>query len=450
MHSHAALLLSSVVIGLAVGGSSDVWPQFRGNGSGIVEGSPLPTEWGPDKNVRWKTQIPGVAWSSPVIWGDKVFVTTAITDNQYKPGPPNTSPPPKVPPGSGPPNDVYRWEVVCLDRESGEVIWRQEAMKDKPRVRIAPYNTYATETPVTDGERVYAYFGMHGVYCYDMAGKLLWTKDLGAFPMQQNYGSASSPVLEGDCLFLQIDNEQESFLVALDKKSGEEVWRADRDEKSVWGSPIIWKNKTRTELVTPGTLKVRSYDPATGELLWELAGYGGNNTNTPVGDADLLYVNLQGAPPTGPGGQGALGKLLAVKAGAAGDISLEPGQTANAGVAWSATRGGGSDTSPLAYGGYVYVFGRTGGVLTCYEAETGKEVYRERVPDAVSIWACPWASDGKVYVLDDAGTTSVLEAGSSFKVLRKNTLDDTTWATPAAADGAIYLRGVEHLYCIKS
>ena len=224
----------------------------------------------------------------------------------------------------------------------------------------------------------------------------------------------------------------------------------DRDEKSAWGSPIIWKNKTRTELVTPGSQKARSYDPATGQVLWELAGAGGNNTNTPVGDADLLYVILQGSPPTGPGGQGGQGGLLAVKAGASGDISLRPGETANASVAWSAPRGGGSDTSPLGYQGHVYVFGRNGGVLTCYDAATGREVYRERVPGAMSIWASPWANDGKVYILDDAGTTSVLQAGPSFKVLRKNTLDDTTWATPAAADGAIYLRGVEYLYCIKS
>lgn len=450
MHSHAALLLCSVALGLAAVGRADEWPQFRGNGSGIVDGSPLPTEWGPGKNVLWKTPIPGVAWSSPVAWGDKVFVTTAVTDNQFKPGPPGKTPPPNVQPGGGPPDQTYRWEVLCLDRESGKVIWRQEAMKDKPRIRIAPYNTYATETPATDGERVYAYFGMHGVYCFDMAGKPVWTKDLGAFPTKSNYGTASSPVLDGDRLFLQVDNEEKSFLVALDKKSGNEVWRVDRAEKTNWGSPIIWKNKVRTELVTPGAQHVRSYDPATGKVLWEFPVYGGNNTNAPVGDADRLYVILQGLPPSGPGGQGGQGGLLAVKAGAEGDISLKPGKTSNAGVAWAVKRGAGSDTSPLVYQGHVYVFSRNGGLLTCYNAATGKQAYRERVPGVKSIWASPWGNDGKVYILDDSGTTVVLQTGPKFKVLQKNTLDDTTWATPAAADGAIYYRGVDHLYCIKS
>ena len=448
MHLRAALLLSSVALGLAAVGRADEWPQFRGNGSGVVGGPPLPTEWGPGKNVRWKTPIPGVAWSSPVVWGDKVFVTTAITDNQYKPGPPDKAPPPKGQPGGAPPNQTYRWEVLCLDRASGKVVWRQEALKDKPRIRIAPYNTYATETPATDGERVYAYFGMHGVYCYDMAGKPVWKKDLGAFPTKSNYGTASSPALDGDRLFLQVDNEEKSFLVALDKKSGDEVWRADRAEKTNWGSPIVWKNKKRTELVTPSARSVRSYDLGTGKVLWEIAGTGGNNTSTPVGDADHLFVILQGAPPS-RGGQPGQGAVLAVKAGAEGDISLKPGESSNAGVAWSAPRPPGSDTSPLVYQGHVYVFARSG-VLTCYDAATGKQVYRERVPRLKSVWASPWGNDGKVYVLDDSGTTVVLKAGPRFEVLGENTLDDTTWATPAAAGGVIYLRGVNYLYCIKS
>lgn len=448
MRLRATLLLGSAVLGLAVVGRADEWPQFRGDGTGIVAGMPLPVEWGPDKNVRWKAEIPGVAWSSPIVWGDKVFVTTAIADEQFKPGPPEKTPPPKKPVAGQ--IAIHRWEVLCLDRESGEVVWRQQAMEDKPRILIAPYNTYATETPVTDGERVYAYFGMHGVYCYDMAGKLLWKKDLGAFRTKTDYGTASSPVLEGDHLFLQVDNEEKSFLVALNKISGEEVWRVDREEKTNWGSPIIWKNKVRTELVAPGARKVRSYDPVTGKVLWEIAGYGGNNTTTPVGDSELLYVILQGSPPRGPGGQGGgEGGLLAVKAGAEGDISLKPGESSNAGIAWSARRSAESDTSPLVFQGHVYAFGRSG-ILTCYDAATGSQVYRQRVPDIKNIWASPWGNDGKVYVVGDSGTTVVLQTGPAFNVLRTNTLDDTTWATPAAAEGAIYLRGVNFLYCIKS
>jgi outer membrane protein assembly factor BamB len=530
------------------------WPQFRGpHGSGVAAEATLPTEWGPDKNVRWKAKIPGVAWSSPIVWGDKVFVTTAVTDNQAKPpagggfggfggpggfggrgaggrggrrgvgGPPQ--PGQVLPPflqqrlnltdaqkkqlaelqkevdgkldqiltdaqrkqlkamregfgrggfgggggfggpggfgrggfgGGRPPDVVYRWYVYCLDRASGNVLWKQLAREGKPRIPIQQSNTYATETPATDGARVYAYFGMHGLFCYDTAGKLLWKKDLGTYPTMMGQGPASSPVLDGARLFLQIDNEEKSFLVALDKKTGEELWRAERGERTNHCSPVVWQNKQRTELVTSGSQKVRSYDPATGKVLWELGMGNGRCYATPVGDDERLYVGCEagfggfgGGPGGGRGGfGGGGGGLFAVRAGASGDVTLKTGETANAGVAWSQSRGGPEKASPLVYQGYVYVLRTNGGMVTCYDAKTGKQVYRERIPSSGAFWASPWAGGGKVFCLDDAGTTHVLQAGPEFKVLGKSSVGEMCWASPAVAGGALLLRGVDHLYCI--
>ena len=381
------------------------WPQFRGpGGNGLAAESKLPTQWEKDKNIAWKVKLPGLAWSQPVVWGDKIFVTTAQTDKEEKPslgpggpgfgpggpggfgprggrggfgpgggrggfgpgggrggfgpggggrgeksganrgpesegkGPPGGGGPQfgskKGPPGFGPtgggepPNVVYRWKVLCLDAALGKVLWEKTAREGKPRTPKSPSNTYATETPVTDGERVIAYFGMTGVYCYDLSGKLLWDKDLGAYPMQMGWGTSSSPVLDGGRVFVQCDNDKTSFLVALEKKTGDEAWRVARDENSNWSTPYVWKNRQRTELVTSGGTKIRSYDPASGKLIWELDA-GGSSYATPVGDDDLLYVESPGRM------MGAGGFLAAIRPGAAGDISLKEGETARAFVAWS-------------------------------------------------------------------------------------------------------------------
>lgn len=594
------------------------WKQFRGtNNTGVAE-DVLPAAWGQETHVLWKVAIPGVAWSSPIVSGDKVFVTTAITENQRKPagdftgggrggfvppqpgqimpaflqdrfnltaeqkgqldelqqdvdgklaklltdeqktqlkespqggrggaggfgpgggGPGGFGRPPQpgqiIPApvqdtlkltaeqkqqlddlqkdvdsrlarlltdeqnkqlkemremfgrgpggpggfaggrggpggpggfrggpggpggfgGGSPPNVVYRWEVYCLDRGTGKVLWKELALEGKPRIPIQPSNTYATETPVTDGERVYAYFGMHGLFCYDFAGKLVWKKDLGSYPTQMGNGPASSPVLDGGRLFLQVDNEEKSFVVALDARTGDELWRVDRNERTNHCSPIVWKNNQRTELVTSGSQKACSYDPATGKVLWELSMGGGTCHATPVGDSDLLYVGCSpgfgGGGPGGPPGGGGGGGMYAVRAGATGDITLKAGETTSAGVAWSQPRGAPDEASPLAYQGYVYILRKNGGIVTCLDARTGKQIYQKRIPEARSFWASPWAAGGKIFCLDDGGTTHVLQAGPEFEVLGKNSLEETSWASPAVADGAVFLRSVDHLFCIQ-
>ena len=242
-------------------GAEDNWPQFRGaGGNGLAGDNKLPLEWGADKNIRWKTEVPGVGWSAPIIWGNKLFVTTAVTDNQAKPKSGSRGGGGGGGRAKGPPDVTYRWQLHCLDAATGKEIWKQVALEAKPRISKHGSNTYATETPVTDGQHIYAYFGMTGLFCYDLTGKLIWKKDLGSYPMMAGWGTASSPVLEGELVFVQCDNEQKSFLAAFDKTTGAEKWRAERTEKSTWSTPYLWRNRQRTELVALGET-VRSVRP---------------------------------------------------------------------------------------------------------------------------------------------------------------------------------------------
>lgn len=465
------------------------WPQFRGPGNaGVAEGVPLPSEWSTDTHVAWKVEIPGAAWSCPIVWGDKIFVTTAITEKQQKPragggfgGPggggfgrrgrgPEGAAPGGPPPGGdddqkdapqgrrgfggrggrgggmgsgGPPPDVvYRFEVHCLDRATGETIWKQLAVERKPTIPMHATNTYASETPVTDGERVYAYFGMHGLYCFDLEGQPVWKKELGSYPMMAGWGTGSSPALDGDRLFIQCDNEKQSFLAAYDKKTGNELWKVDRDERSTWSTPYIWKAAGKTQVVTCGPNRIRSYDPADGKIIWELGGVGGSCNATPVGNEEMLFV--------GSGGNFGTSPLFAIKSTATGDLSLKQGETSNDGIAWSRTKAGPSMASPLLYQGYLYIVEQRGGMVSCYDAKTGEPAYyRKRIPDAGGCTSSPWASGDKIFCLDEAGQATVLKAGPEFEVLGQNKIGEMCWSTPAFADGMLLLRSIDHLYCIK-
>jgi outer membrane protein assembly factor BamB len=302
---------------------------------------------------------------------------------------------------------------------------------------------------VTDGERVYAYFGMTGVFCYDFAGKLVWKTDLGSYRMAMGYGTGSSPVLHDGRLFIQCDNEERSFLVALDGKTGKELWRTARPERTGWSTPLVWKNKVRTELVCLGSPKVRSYDPATGKQLWEMGGMSGQPHASMVASDELLYVGTGGMPSFGFGGGGGFGgssgkPLFAVKAGASGDITraTEP-------VAWNLPQAGPGMASPLLYEGHLYILDQRGSLLSCYDAKTGKQVYRERLPGGRGFTSSPWACDGKVFCLDDSGQTYVVQAGPEFKVLGRNPLNEMCWSSPAVAGNSLFLRTVDYLYCIR-
>ena len=432
------------------------WPGWRGpDGNGLSPEKKLPAEWGPDKNIAWKVALPGSGWSQAIVWDNKIFVTAAVTENQTKPkagdfNPMATADGPAsngfgffrgFGPPSPPPDKIYLWKVICLDSVTGNIVWEQTANKGKPRTTVNRNNTYASETPVTDGECVIAYFGNTGLYCYDISGNLLWSKDLGAYPMQMGWGTGSSPVLYGDRVFIQCDNDKESFLVALDKKTGDQLWRLDRNEKSNWSTPYIWKNKQRTELITAGGSKLRSHNPENGEILWEMSG-AGRNSLTPVGDQELLYADSVDRM------MGRSGPIVAIRAGASGDISLKAGETSNAFVAWSSQVRTCRVASPLLYEGCLYMLDQQRGQVRCYDAKTGKEYYSDRLEGAKGFTSSPWANDGKVFCLDETGLTVVLKAGPKLQVVATNKLDDTFWSSIAVVGENLLLRGVDHLYCI--
>jgi outer membrane protein assembly factor BamB len=429
----------TVIICLANSCTSN-WPQFRGPDSNqLTKEKKLPEEWSNDKNIEWKYKLNGRGWSSPVVWGDKVFLTSAVLDDttlqwtQSEAGERQRV---------NPSDAEYRWEVCCLDANSGEELWTRITYEGTPKIPTHRDNTYASETPVTDGIRVYIYFGMQGLFAYDFDGNLVWEKYLGTYPSQSDWGTSTSPVLYKSTLYLQIDNQDNSFLVALDKESGEEKWRVPRNEKTNWSTPVIWKNKVRTELVTSGN-SARSYDPGTGALLWELNMGGGRNISSPVADNEMIYL---GNEKRSDGG----GILFAVKAGAEGDITPQEGSSTSSGVAWSLPESGLAMASPLLYEGFLYIVERRGGMIFCYQAATGKPVYQSiKIPGAGPFWASPWAVNGKIYCLDERGTTHVIRAGDEFGILAQHKLDDKFWSSQAIANRSYYFRGVEYFYCVR-
>ncbi len=428
------------------------WPQFRGPQGDAVVTEAFPQAWGPETNVKWRVDNPGEGWSAPVVWGDQLFLTAAVLVK-----PPEVEQPQEEKEAAGRrgrgrgryrnnlTTAVYRWEVQCLNAKTGELLWTQVVKDGNPPMERHSSNTYATETPITDGERVYAYFGMMGLYCFDMQGEPLWQKDLGNYEMRAGWGTASSPVLHDGRLFLQIDNQEQSFLVSLDAATGDELWRVDRDEPSQYSTPVVWMNSGRTEIVTCAR-KARSYHPNTGELLWELDLTGGRSSATPLAVGDRLYLGTELRNRGGDDDGG--GVLFAVKAGAEGDISLDNGQTSNESVLWTLEKSGIQMASPVLCEGHLYLLERRSGVLHCVNAETGEMAYEKRVPGARAFWASPWVHQDKVYCPDDSGTTHILQGGPEFKVLGKNTIDERVWSTAAFANGALYLRTVDSLYSI--
>lgn len=430
-----------LLTGFSAQAMADDWPQFRGpRGDGVAERSHAPERWSEQTHVAWKVVIPGRGWSQPIITADRIFVTTAISDEEEKPRRGEMG---IVPGAADPRKNFYRWKVLCLSAETGAVLWEQTAHEGKPRFGKHRSNTFASETPVTDGERVIVYFGNAGLSCYDVKGERLWTKDLGAYPTQASWGTGSSPVLFGDSVFVQCDNDQSSFLVALDKRTGDELWRVPREEPTNWSTPYLWKNKDRTELVAAGGTKMRSYDPATGKLLWEMQG-SGRTSITPVGSDELLYVDsvqkFMGSP----------GRLAAIRAGAKGDISLKANEMSSPAVAWSVNLSSYRNASPLLFANCLYMLEQHQGMLRCYDATTGKLNYQKRMPDTTGCNASPWAMGNRVFCLDEVGQTVVLEPGPEFKVVASNRLDeDMFWASATVAGDRLILRSLQHLYCIS-
>lgn len=420
----------------------DVWPEFRGGPlAGQRRDSSVPMSWDKNRNLAWKATIPGQGWASPVVWKDRVFLTAVIG---AAPSEKDKAVKGLYMGGERPqaPTTDHRWMAYCLDANTGKTLWEKELHRGKPAFGKHIKNTYASETPATDGERLYVYLGEVGVFCLDFDGKTLWEKKLPALPTRASWGFGASPTLHGDQLFIVNDNEKESFLVAFDKMSGQEKWRVKRDEKSNWATPTIWKNSLRTELITVGTNKVRSYD-LQGKLLWELGPLSKVTVMSPVADGDMLFV-----------GSGFLldknRPLFAVKPGAVGDISLKKDETKSEFVVWMNPTAAVYHPTPLVLDGLCYILNDRG-LLSCFDAKTGEMVYeKKRVASsgAGAFTASPIACGGKILCLSEDGETFVVEPGREFKVLGRNSLDEMTLATPAATRDKLFIRTASKLYCI--
>ena len=432
------LLCSQVAL---FGQTQEYWPQFRGPGArGVASGCNLPDRWSATENVAWKTDVPGRAWSSPIVWGKRVFLTTAVNLGEleapkkglYFGG--NRPEPRKV---------EEECRVICLDLFSGKLLWEQTVHRGAPTSPIHLKNSFASETPVTDGRRVYAYFGNQGLYCLNPEGDLVWSRRFETRATRNGWGTAASPLLYGDRLYILNDNDDESYLLCLDKTTGKEVWRVIRDEKSNWSTPFLWQHGRGAEIVTAGTDKVRSYS-LDGKLLWWFTGMSSITIATPYADRGLVYVSSGYV-------RDSLRPLYAIRPGGSGDISLGPDQASNESIVWCQPKAAPYNPTTLVYDGRLYVL-YDRGLIACFRSQTGEPVCdRQRIPNGRHFTASPWAYDGKIFCLNEDGITSVLRAGDEFELLHTNRLadDDMCMASPAIVGDRLILRTSARVYCIR-
>ncbi|HEX2272160.1 MAG TPA: PQQ-binding-like beta-propeller repeat protein, partial [Pyrinomonadaceae bacterium] len=424
--------------------SSGSWPSFRGpNASGVAEGQNLPDQWNgkSGENILWRTAIPGLAHSSPVVWGNRVFVTSAVSSDPkatFKPGLY----------GDGDASkdlSQHRWMIYALDKKSGKIVWERIAYEGQPREKRHIKATYANSTPATDGRIVVAWFGSQGVHAYDVNGRFLWKVDLGRIDAgaydipTYEWGTASSPIIWNDLVILQCDTQTDSFMIALNAKTGETVWKTDRDEIPSWGTPTVASTSKGEELITNASNFIRGYDPRTGKELWRLGRSSKITAPTPIFDGDVLVV-ASGRGPERP--------IFVVKAGARGDLTLPEGKTSSDNVIWSRTGRGSYMPTPLIYNGILYVLANNG-TFDAYDLKTGTELYRQRLPVIGSGFsASPVAADGKIYLTNEDGEIIVVAAGPKFSHLATNTMGELLMATPALSDGVMYVRSANSLFAV--
>jgi outer membrane protein assembly factor BamB len=439
---------------VAASASAQQWTRFRGPGAGEVGDDPaLPETWSSTDNVKWRVDVPGLGWSSPVVWGEHVFLTSAVSAGDE----------PEPIPGLYDPGDdqgavrsaqEHRFMVYDFDLESGRLRWQRELRHSVPPIARHIKNSFASETPVTDGRRLYVYFGSLGlVAALDVAdGETIWSREIGAFNTVTDFGMAASPALHEGRLYIVNDNTTQSFMVVFDSETGEEIWRLERPERGHnWSTPLVWRNELRTEIVTSGTGGVRSYD-LDGGLLWELHGMSGLTVPTPFAKHGLAYIS-SGYP------GGGIRPVYAVRPGASGDISIWPTERgafaarfpgplgSSEHIAWSYPLLGTYNTSALVYGDYYYTL-LDRGFLVCHDAKTGAEIYGRQRLGVGGFTSSPWAYNGKIFLLSEDGDTFVVRAGPDFEILGRNSLDEMAMATPAVARGSLILRTRSKLYRI--
>ena len=447
------LMLTLVTTGFARG---EDWPQWRGpDGTGFAPNCYPPTEWSESKNVRWKVEVPGSGHASPIVFGDRVFVITAQkTDQVAKPekeAESSNEDAAETPPARGrrggrggrggrgwmqteKPSNVYQFMVLAYDRKDGREIWRKTVRENVPHQGKHQTGSFASNSPITDGEHIYAYFGSHGLYCLDFDGNVKWEKDLGDMTIRMSFGEGASPALYGNTLIVPWDHEGDSFIVALDKTSGEEIWRVVRTEGTTWTTPVVVEVKGKPQVILAGTKATISYDLASGQEIWRCSGLTMNVIPTPVVGHGMIYLMS--------GFRGS--SLQAVKLEEAqGDI------TGSEAIAWTHNRGTPYTPSPLLSGRNLYFLGSNNGILSCFDAVTGKAHYAgERLDQVRNVYASIVGADGRVYICGRDGNIAVIEDGPTFKTLATNSLDEGINATPAIVGDEIYLRGDQHLYCI--
>ena len=443
-----------------------VWPQFRGPDSNPVGANPkLADRWSKTENVEWSLEIPGRGWSSPIVTGGKVFVTTATTEGKSKP--------PQI--GTEYSNEyvaelqkqgltmeqilervtardielpkevMLHYFLYCLNLKSGNVEWKKEFHTGRPPGGRHRKNSFVSESPVTDGKFVYVYVANLGLWSFDLQGKLAWTTPLEANPIYLDFGTGSSPALVGNLLVVVNDNEKQQYIAAFDKHTGKQVWRTNRDiggkaqpvQRSGWVTPFVWRHALRTEVVTVGPGEAVSYDLG-GKELWRLSGMAATPIPMPFAYDGLLYID---------GGRGR--SLFAIRPGASGDISLGKDETSNAFIVWSQARGGTYLPSPVAYNGGLYVLTETG-ILSRFETRTGKMTYRTRIdPAAAAFTTSPWVYNDKLFCLSEEGQTFVIATGENFRLLHVNELDDMALASPALVGERLLIRTEKRLYSIR-
>jgi outer membrane protein assembly factor BamB len=427
----ASLLMTGLMTGKLLAADKN-WPQWRGPlGTGAAPQSDPPIEWSETKNVRWKVSLPGKGHSTPIVWGDRIFLTAAIPFGEELP--PKLSTAPGTHDGL-PVTQQHEFIVMAVDRREGTLLWQKSVLKKVPHEGGHYTGSLASNSVVTDGEHVYAYFGSHGLYCLDMQGEVKWQKQFGEMQTKHGHGESASPVLHGDTLFVNWDQDGPCFVVAFDKRTGKQRWRVERDEDTSWSSPIVVENEGQPLLIVAGTNRVRAYDPANGHVIWECGGLSSNIVATPVAAQGMLYAGSSYEKKV----------FLAIRFDQAkGDI------TGSDRIAWSRSRGTPYVPSPLLYGDSLYYLTHYQGIMTRVEAATGVDKPGPmRLGSMGNIYASPVAGGGRVYVTDLDGKTIVISHADQPKVLAVNLLDDEFAASAAIVGKELFLRGRLHLYCI--
>ena len=401
---------------------ADNWGHWRGEaGNGVSTTAHPPTEWSDTRNVEWKVAIPGLGSGSPVVWEDQVFVVVAEPTD-----------------GSSPANSLtkLRFKLLCFDRATGDMRWEQVATEATPHEETHNTNSFASASPCTDGQHVYAHFGSRGIYCYTLDGQLVWKRDdLGSMETRNRFGEGSSPTLDGDMLIIPWDHQGPSYLLALNKKTGKTIWKADRDEPTCWATPLVVEHGGKKQIIMNGEVAARAYDYETGKELWRCGGQTARPVASAVAANDLVFV--------GSGFRGSF--LAAFRLDGRGDIEGSDH------VVWSVGKNTPDIASPLLSGDRLYYYKGKGGQLTCVDTRTGKQHYSTiRVPGLRNIYASPIAAGGYVYLTGRSGTTTVIKDSETFEVVATNSVGETVDATPAPVDDQLFIRGEKHLFCIAN